>query len=873
MARHTARLMALILVSTCGFVEAREAPEVGFTANPGWIDVFWSHDHRGSDGYVVLREDSPYTFDYTTDARKHSDLNLTPDTPYRYKVCAKYEQERECSEWKEIRTSRPEPAVLAAPNTPPQVTGSEFYHEPARIRIWWRKTAEYDRVIVRWWAKSNPVPSQVDHDGPSDGSHEVTTPMPGTYVFVLKGCDIVITGTSCGDWSAPFEAHMAQPGVARINCSPGALAAGYPRLSANGRADYLFNVPPPGRIDASGQCVSPEGAKVATYVAEGTWNPNAKPGAWDKTGANATENFGFAFDSRLSPERSPRAPSGDGAVIAFVLRAHCNRDPWVHSDATCRRTGDNVPDDIRKKWPALLTEPFPHARNAIPEADRGAMISKYRLANDRLEGTAQPNAAARELEPVNPDTVQGQARTTPGAAAATRPASGTRGAAQAQASESRAIPARPAAGTTLLQRQTPVIPNNPTSTTRNSDPTLIPAATSANSTAAQAASSPAELVLICRGGNLLSWNAYIEQGTQRRMVSLGFQPQTSRISATGEELKSSECGFATQSGYFPPNVRFESSNTQVRDMLTNDTQFYSFDVVARHGYYEATDHRALRTGGGSTPSSARHNDSPLQNAKPARTIHVERRPTEPQLQQVSPDTSAPALERDCTRNGPRISHLRGRITSNGAFTINGACFGDQSGEVQLIGQFAGGTLRPTITRWSASAIVVRMPSLSDTREHVLSVSVRRPADGRTSPAIQGRFLPVMREVDVPVTAWNPNGQFTLNENSVDVNTGILDNSRTNADITKPQRRNTRFRLAINSACQLQTLEIPVTTGAVHAISGWDAGPPHLADVDVTWTPRCRVDSVEVPGLARDDWKCAAAFTLKARASCPAGIEP
>jgi hypothetical protein len=424
----------------------------------------------------------------------------------------------------------------------------------------------------------------------------------------------------------------------------------------------------------------------------------------------------------------------------------------------------------------------------------------------------------------------------------------------------------------LLQRQAPTVLSTPTTTTRNSNPTLSPAATASNSTAAQAASSPAALVLVCRGGNLMSWTSYLEQGTQRRMVSLIFQAQMNRVSPTGEGLKPSECGFTTQSGYFPPNVRFESSNMDIRDQLANDSQFYSFDVVAMYGHYEATAHRALRTVSGSTSPGARRNGAPLQGATPARTVRVERRPTEPQLQQAAPGTRASNLERDCTRNGPRISNLRGRITSNGSFTIHGACFGDQSGEVQLIGQFAGGTLRPAITRWSASTVVVQMPLLPDTPAHVLSVSVRRPADGRTSPAMQSRFAPVMRDVDVPITAWSPNGQFTWNENSVDVNTGILDNARTSADATKPPRRKTTFHLAINAACQLQTLDIPVTAGAVHAISGWDAGPPHQANVEVTWTPRCLVDSVEVPGLARDDWKCAAAFTLKARASCPAGVE-
>ena len=381
-----------------------EAPSIRVTVNsPGWITVDWTHTGQDVESFLVQREQPAYTWVFRTHAGVHTDKGLTADTVYRYRVCADYGATTECSEWLAARTMPPQAPTAPHPKPPPEfVPPGEAFHEPSRIRIRWKKTGDYERVIVRWRHKTGAGESQADVDSSApEGSYEVVTPLPGTYVFILKGCTLNFVGAAnCGDWSAPFEVSTASEGVARVDCTPGTLKAGSPRFTANGRAEYHFENPIPTYNTPAGVCLGPERTVVASYLVHGTWNPNAQPGAWDSSGANATESFTMTFGEEFSADRAPRRPLPPGtdptATIAFLARAHCDRDPWLNPTATCRRTGDNVPQDVRAKWPALVTEPFPHSRSAIPPPDRARLLTQYNRLNAQLVGTAPSGSRALE---------------------------------------------------------------------------------------------------------------------------------------------------------------------------------------------------------------------------------------------------------------------------------------------------------------------------------------------------------------------------------------------------------------------------------------------------------------------------------------------
>ena len=165
-----AGLVTAQLLLLTGTVAARDKPVITYIANPGNIDIFWEHDHRGADKYVVRRNLPDITWVYETDAKTHPDRNLTPDTEYKYQVCAVYGKDEECSGWLAIRTLKSPGAVAEHPKPAPRIVRSEAYHEPPSIRIWWEKTGSYDRVIVRWRHQERKA-SQADVDTGASGRY------------------------------------------------------------------------------------------------------------------------------------------------------------------------------------------------------------------------------------------------------------------------------------------------------------------------------------------------------------------------------------------------------------------------------------------------------------------------------------------------------------------------------------------------------------------------------------------------------------------------------------------------------------------------------------------------------------------------------
>jgi hypothetical protein len=401
-ARALTILTAGLVLSFSGGLRA-EAPVLrAAVANaPGWITVYWDSG-EGADLILVQREAPEFTWGYEVPTGQHTDMNLQADTVYRYRVCAQEGNDRDCTDWVPVRTQASPPPPVVDARLPPIVTGSEAFREPERIRIWWKKNGSYERVIVRW-RTPNGGEWQTDVNSKAfEGSHEIQAPQPGTYVFVLKGCMVNVVGVAkCGDWSKPFEARTAPPGVAQVICKPPTLKA--PKFAANGRAEYAFENPPPGYNTVAGTCERPDRGIVADYRVYGSWNPGAQPTNWDRSGANTTETYTLTFGEEFSPERAPRRPLPEGAsptaTISFVARAQCDRDPWLNANATCRRTADSVPVDIRAKWPTLLTEPFPHTRNVIPEPQRAQLRMGYNQASGRLVEQARPLVKPGVLAP------------------------------------------------------------------------------------------------------------------------------------------------------------------------------------------------------------------------------------------------------------------------------------------------------------------------------------------------------------------------------------------------------------------------------------------------------------------------------------------
>ncbi len=230
------------------------------------------------------------------------------------------------------------------------------------------------------------------------------------------------------------------------------------------------------------------------------------------------------------------------------------------------------------------------------------------------------------------------------------------------------------------------------------------------------------------------------------------------------------------------------------------------------------------------------------------------------------------LKMDCTRNLPRISNVQGRIAPGVQFTIIGTCFGNGWGYVEILGQFEGGKLKFSRYRvWKDDAIVVEMPYLEGIVDHTIAISVWRADDGKQSAAKQGRFVATRERVEVPGRYWEPGPHFTW--------TDVQEAERT---LTHQERLGDRlnwavndFRLKVNPACALETMEIPTSVGYIQSVTGWENPPPHEANVRVLWSPQCTYRrTLYGLGVAEKRQRiCRVAFELKAWASCPLGIAP
>ncbi len=223
------------------------------------------------------------------------------------------------------------------------------------------------------------------------------------------------------------------------------------------------------------------------------------------------------------------------------------------------------------------------------------------------------------------------------------------------------------------------------------------------------------------------------------------------------------------------------------------------------------------------------------------------RATQP-IQGQAPGGQAADLKMDCTRNWPRISNIQGRISPGTQFTINGTCFGDETGYVEIIGQFSGGNLKPAFWEWKDRAIVAVIPDhLTGILDHTVAISVRRAGDRKQSAAKQGLFVAARDDFEVPDDLWKPTDHIrerTLNE-------GL--------SVQSPST----FQVAVNPVCALTDLDVPASFGTIREVRGWGTGPSSEATVQVDWWSDCTARGGDV-------W-CAINFTLKAKASCPRGF--
>jgi hypothetical protein len=224
----------------------------------------------------------------------------------------------------------------------------------------------------------------------------------------------------------------------------------------------------------------------------------------------------------------------------------------------------------------------------------------------------------------------------------------------------------------------------------------------------------------------------------------------------------------------------------------------------------------------------------------------------------------------CKTHPAEISRVRGTVTPNSRFTIEGRCFGDQTGIVEAIGQFPGGNMRLVFERWTDGEIIAFVPAVSGSPDHTIALTVVR-TDKTRSPAMQARFNATRQQVPVPPRFWSPSHDFVRIE--VDQGGGNIF-AGYKVWGAGSESRVTPFTLLVNPNCELDSAAWSSSTGTINAVNGWDnPGPPNQANLEVVWTPRCVTQTTNYVVASSSQRICSVEFSLSAWANCPIGLAP
>ena len=263
-----------------------------------------------------------------------------------------------------------------------------------------------------------------------------------------------------------------------------------------------------------------------------------------------------------------------------------------------------------------------------------------------------------------------------------------------------------------------------------------------------------------------------------------------------------------------------------------------------------------------------------QNTGPSRL-----NPASPVVSVNKSGTSAVLKDLVCADKGPpKITEVAGTLKAGGKAAVWGHCFGDRPGRVEVIGQFPGGKLTLPFTAWDMTSVDVTIPAtIHGAADHAVAMTIVT-ADGKTTPAMQAKFVAARERVEVPDRLWSPKAGFELADTVEELNTNKAGAMRAN-----PARSGQVAKsLRVNPQCALDNVDFTVLSGGVGQIRGWELGPANEAAVTIDWVGTCiRTETTTsyhyVIGFAGDDIAvtsaCRVAFLARAWAYCPVGIAP
>ena len=196
-------LATLVLMNSVASAQTEPPHAQLRTVAPGAIAIDWEHPNDGATGITLEREEPAFTWVFAALVNSFNDLGLQPGRIYRYRVCAIYGETSVCTPWLSAKTFDTPP--------PPPNPGSPVFTSSSSstnsITVNWSSAPSYSFHQVRW-AENGHGDGQNRVNG---RSFTVNGLRPGTYHFIVQGCNRTLLGSSCSRFSAPVFVATQTP--------------------------------------------------------------------------------------------------------------------------------------------------------------------------------------------------------------------------------------------------------------------------------------------------------------------------------------------------------------------------------------------------------------------------------------------------------------------------------------------------------------------------------------------------------------------------------------------------------------------------------------------------------------------------------------